>query len=351
MQEETARQQASLAGRDDPRGEKIPRPPNVIETRSTLNFIAGEQAYRLSDGKGDGRAEPQSLVYNARRASQWRLAFICIAVGCIGLFFLKGILQWLSGGTMPEPRAFIALISLLGIPAGIVFLVNAVRGLPRLTATAQGVRLESSLGAKWANWDSLEPFAIRTFRRTNLASAKLAGTNASKRVLRAKSFAIPDHFHMPIDALAAELNTARAQALAAHELPPASANAPHEAIIGLADFRLPWVTFTLLAVLIGVFAIENIFAVTPGRGLDPSLATLFALGGLSRPAVLSGEWYRLFTAPLLHGGVAHIVGNSIALVLGGWLLERLVGRLWFFAFFVIGALGGSLCRWRWHRLT
>jgi membrane associated rhomboid family serine protease len=67
------------------------------------------------------------------------------------------------------------------------------------------------------------------------------------------------------------------------------------------------------------------------------------MGALSHAAILSdGEWYRLFTAPLLHGNFAHIAGNGVALLLGGWLLERLVGRLWFFVFFAIGALGGSL---------
>jgi rhomboid protease GluP len=89
--------------------------------------------------------------------------------------------------------------------------------------------------------------------------------------------------------------------------------------------------------------IENVFAVSPATDLSPSVATLLAMGGLIRKAVLSdGEWYRLFTAPLLHGGVVHILMNGIALLLGGWLLERLVGSLWFFVFFVVGALGGSL---------
>jgi rhomboid protease GluP len=50
----------------------------------------------------------------------------------------------------------------------------------------------------------------------------------------------------------------------------------------------------------------------------------------------------LFTSALLHANLAHLIGNGIALVWGGWLLERLVGRVWLFAFFTIGALGGSL---------
>ena len=67
------------------------------------------------------------------------------------------------------------------------------------------------------------------------------------------------------------------------------------------------------------------------------------MGALDHAAILSrGEWYRLFTAPLLHANFAHLVGKGVALLLGGWLLERLVGRLWFFVFFAFGALGGSL---------
>jgi membrane associated rhomboid family serine protease len=119
--------------------------------------------------------------------------------------------------------------------------------------------------------------------------------------------------------------------------------APREAPAGLAGFKLPWLTFFLLTVLVVIFVLENLFAVTPSVRSNPTIATLFALGALSSKAILSaGQWYRLFTAPLLHASVAHIIGNGVALLMGGWLLERFVGRLWFFALFVIGALGGSL---------
>ena len=119
--------------------------------------------------------------------------------------------------------------------------------------------------------------------------------------------------------------------------------APQNAPLGLAEFKWPWLTLALLAVLIAIFVMENLFAVTPSTKSGPSVATLFAMGGLSRQAILSGgQWYRLFTAPLLHASFPHILGNGIALTLGGLLLERLVGRLWFFALFVLSALGGSL---------
>src|SRR6266567_2652577 len=87
---------------------------------------------------------------------------------------------------------------------------------------------------------------------------------------------------------------------------PTATAPPNRIPVGLADFKWPWLTLALLAILIAIFAIENIFSITPGDGLSPSVGTLLAMGGLSRTAVLSdGEWYRLFTAPLLHGGPIH----------------------------------------------
>lgn len=113
-----------------------------------------------------------------------------------------------------------------------------------------------------------------------------------------------------------------------------------ETPVGPAKFRVPWLTFSILVVLIVIFMLEN----TPGNGgATPSIATLVAFGALSRKLVVSdGQWFRLFTAPLLHGNFPHILGNGLALALGGWILENLVGRLWFFTIFTIAALGGSL---------
>lgn len=110
----------------------------------------------------------------------------------------------------------------------------------------------------------------------------------------------------------------RAQAVGVDASAPVAAAAPEESPIGLAEFKLPWVTFALLINLVAVFTVENMFPLAPGKELAPSIRTLFGMGALSRTAVLSGgEWYRLFTAPLLHANFAHIAGNSVALLLGG----------------------------------
>jgi rhomboid protease GluP len=95
-------------------------------------------------------------------------------------------------------------------------------------------------------------------------------------------------------------------------------------------------------VIIAVYMLEYRFSgVTVGHGAAPTVTTLAAMGGLSRSLLSAGGWYRIFTAPLLHSNVAHLLANGIALALAGYTLERLVGRAWMFCIFAIGALGGA----------
>jgi rhomboid protease GluP len=284
-------------------------------------------------------------VHAGRARTQLRNGLILILLGLLGLIPLKAMSAWYHGGPMPEPRAFIAVACLFFLPLGALTILNAIRGLPRLTIRPDGVTLQLALTTRWANWDSLDPFVVkitqagRSGRKVKTASAKITGANAGK----GRSINIPNHFDSPIEEIAADLNATRASSLGISET-FASVTTHEPAAVGLPGFGLPWVTFALLGVLIGIFILENKFPVSPsGKSLSPTLQTLIAMGALSHTAIIDGgEWYRLFTAPLLHANFAHLLGNGVALLLGGWLLERLVGRLWFFVLFAIGALGGSL---------
>ncbi len=106
---------------------------------------------------------------------------------------------------------------------------------------------------------------------------------------------------------------------------------------------VPYVTIGVAAVLAVIFAAEVTLGVEPAtKALQPSLKTLIAYGGLQYPlAVDQGQWYRMFSAPLLHANLTHIALNTVALFLAGSLLESTVGRAWFAALFVIGGLGGA----------
>ncbi|MGO9174376.1 MAG: rhomboid family intramembrane serine protease [Rhodomicrobium sp.] len=103
-------------------------------------------------------------------------------------------------------------------------------------------------------------------------------------------------------------------------------------------------TYSLLAVLLAVFAGEYVFRTGPEAGfLDPSIKTLIALGALDKSLVLEGQWWRLFSAPLLHGGLLHIVLNGVALFFAGAVLENVIGRAWFAAVFAVsGVTGGAM---------
>jgi rhomboid protease GluP len=114
--------------------------------------------------------------------------------------------------------------------------------------------------------------------------------------------------------------------------------------VALAPRTFPWLTAAIIAVLAAIFAAEIAFGVGGADRLkQPTVATLVAFGGLMGKLVVeSGEWYRMLTAPLLHGGFEHIALNAISLGFAGYVLEPMIGRAWFAALFVVGALCGSL---------
>ena len=110
------------------------------------------------------------------------------------------------------------------------------------------------------------------------------------------------------------------------------------------DLPRPVLTWLLLGLLALIYLGEATFqAGVGGSFLDPSLQTLVAWGGMSRALIDErGEWFRLLTAAFLHGGVAHLAMNSLALYIAGSALEPFIGRLWLAALFLIGALAGGL---------
>jgi hypothetical protein len=221
-------------------------------------------------------------------------------------------------------------VYLLGL--GILTIAGTFRGLPSLTVTPRGISLKTVFRTRWADQGSLAPFELATrqqgFPRTVIvATSRIVGTGVSRNLLRRKKLTIPDHFRTPIGAIVANLKACHARAAGvsqAHYPDAAVAMAAREARFGVAGFKLPWLTFAIFAVLVAVFACEQIFAVAPAVGVfSPSVATLEALGGLDKTGVLAtGEWYRLFTAPLLHAGILHLVNNDVALLLVGFVLEK-----------------------------
>jgi rhomboid protease GluP len=100
--------------------------------------------------------------------------------------------------------------------------------------------------------------------------------------------------------------------------------------------RFPPVTVVILVVLVVTFLVEV------RVGALASREAIVAMGALARERVAAGEYWRLLTAPRLHGGVDHLVGNGIALFILGMLCEAAFGRAQFVLLYVLSGLAGSL---------
>ena len=106
----------------------------------------------------------------------------------------------------------------------------------------------------------------------------------------------------------------------------------------------PFFAYGLIGLLTIILLIESRLRL--GVGPDPlsiDPLTLFGLGGTQGVAVLhDGEIWRLFTAPLLHGGILHLLGNAVALWFAARLCEPMIGWRWFAAIFAVSAVSGAI---------
>ncbi|MDS1271650.1 rhomboid family intramembrane serine protease [Lipingzhangella sp. LS1_29] len=114
-------------------------------------------------------------------------------------------------------------------------------------------------------------------------------------------------------------------------------------VFGGKQVRAPYVTWTLLT-LIGLGFLAQLGTASNGWGATSSwLVPQFGmLGVVGEFGVAHGEYYRLLTSELLHGGVLHLLVNGFALYFLGPQLERWLGHPRFLALWLLSALGGSV---------
>ena len=77
-------------------------------------------------------------------------------------------------------------------------------------------------------------------------------------------------------------------------------------------------------------------------GALESREAIIAAGALNGPDVAQGQVWRLVTATFMHGGVDHIIGNSVMMYVVGMGLEHALGvrqMLWVYS---AAGLGGSV---------
>jgi len=99
--------------------------------------------------------------------------------------------------------------------------------------------------------------------------------------------------------------------------------------------RVPPVTLATLVLLALIFVGEV------RLGALDSKESIIAMGALARDRVVAGEYWRLLTAPLLHGGAEHLIGNGIALYILGMVCEAAFGPVQFVVLYVLSGLAGS----------
>jgi rhomboid protease GluP len=100
--------------------------------------------------------------------------------------------------------------------------------------------------------------------------------------------------------------------------------------------RVPPVTLATLALLAVIFVAEV------RMGALGSRESIIAMGALARERVAAGEYWRLLTAPWLHGGTEHLIGNGIALYILGMVSEAAFGPAQFAVLYVLSGLAGSI---------
>ncbi len=100
------------------------------------------------------------------------------------------------------------------------------------------------------------------------------------------------------------------------------------------------VTYALIGINIVIYLLT---ALSSGNLIDIPSRELYAMGGVFGPAVvLGGEWYRVFFALFLHGGMTHLLMNMVSLYLVGRAIEHHFSirgyLLIYFASGIIGAM-------------
>jgi rhomboid protease GluP len=111
---------------------------------------------------------------------------------------------------------------------------------------------------------------------------------------------------------------------------------------GLPGGERPLATLTLLGLNTAMLFLSALLSGSAFGLLDPSPRALCRLGALNAAAIAeSGQWWRLLTVMVLHGGLIHWAFNSWALWAFGPTLENLLGRARFVALYVGAGLVGA----------
>ncbi len=112
--------------------------------------------------------------------------------------------------------------------------------------------------------------------------------------------------------------------------------------------QIPPATRGLLIVIAVVFGAQQVW---PGPmlawfGLWPDVGPIL-VERTPQPLYAQFEVWQFLSHGFLHGGVAHLLLNGLALLMFGALLEQVWGGGRFLLFFLLSVIGGGLAQWWW----
>ncbi len=106
----------------------------------------------------------------------------------------------------------------------------------------------------------------------------------------------------------------------------------------------PIFTMGIIGLLAAVFIAQLSGAtMTTDSGTNIRVPDLVAFGAMNPDLVhIGGDWWRLATAPLLHGGWLHLILNAVALYFAGNFIEQHLGGTTVSGVLALGALAGTI---------
>jgi len=111
-------------------------------------------------------------------------------------------------------------------------------------------------------------------------------------------------------------------------------------------FNVYPLTYSIIGINIVVYIFSALFSQNIA---DMDMQTLVDMGALYGPyTVLKGEWWRLFTAMFLHGGMTHILMNMFSLYLIGRGLEMYFDKRAYVIIYLFSGLLGGLASLYMH---
>ena len=97
----------------------------------------------------------------------------------------------------------------------------------------------------------------------------------------------------------------------------------------------PVTVFLILVNLLVFLAVEL-------TGGSEDTMHMLQCGAAYTPAIMQGEYYRIFTSMFLHFGPQHLGNNMLVLFVLGSRLERVIGKIKFLLIYLLGGVLGNI---------